>query len=317
MGLITTYNGRGAAIMAAVETVYGTAVTPRTHSRPVVTMGLGRQIPDFKRLGLNGNGGMPRGAIRSADQAGGGWTMECTYGNMGLWLHNLLGASATAGGGPYTNTYTIADTLPLGLTLEALRGDDNSELFEGCKLNSATFSCSPGGVLMMNVGEVIGETSAARSASPSTVSYGTDSPSVVEHSHAGQCAFNAVNYDLMNFSLTVNNGLVRRPYLGSLLTKEPLRQNVMSVSGTITIEVVDTLYAAFTAKTESNLGFGFTSGTDQFNFLMHNCRLASVSGPVQGPGVIQETFQIDAYSDGTNHGLQIEVINDNASEVGN
>ena len=153
----------------------------------------------------------------------------------------ILGAVATTGLSPYTHTYTMAATLP-SLTLEGRRGNSgNSEIFEGCKVKSATLACAVGEVATLDA-EFMAQTSTARAASGSPA-YGTGE--LVAFHQAPTITFNAVSYAVKNYSLEFDNGLERVDELGTLSTAEPGFASLRTVKLKATLAYrADTLYVA-------------------------------------------------------------------------
>ncbi len=304
--MASIYLGRNAAINFEEETTWGTAqAAPWTNSRPLISGSLTRTVTKTPRPSLRSGSAsaMRLGHFVEVDECGGGFSVECTYENIGLLLYTLMGTVSGTTPGPWT--YTFASTLP-SLTIEFVRGGGTGEIVEGAKLNSGTFAVSAGGVMTFE-GDVVAETSAAR-ASATAPSYGTgDTP--VLHSHAGQFTFNAVSYDLVDLSLTVNNGLARRQLLGSTVTKEPLRSDFQSVELSVTLEVEDALYAALLADTQGDATITFTSGSLSMAFTIQNAYLMEASDPVSDAGVVQMSLTFAAESDGTDEGLQIVMTN--------
>ena len=307
------YFGRGAAIGIGQEGTWGTAVA-RSNWRPLISSSLARTIEKVPRPSLRVGtlGAMQRAHFVQADASGGGVVIECTYENVGMHVKHLLGAVSTAS---TTHTYTIANDVPTGLTMELVRGTGSSEIFEGCRFPSGTFSVSSGGVMQLEL-EVIAETSTESGAeSPSvaprsaagTPSFGSgDTP--VLHSHAGTLSFNSVNYSLVDFSVTLNNALARRQLLGSAVTKQPLRSDFMSVEASLTLEVEDVLYKALSDDTESDAVITFTSGSRTFAFTIQNAFLSSATDPVSSAGIVSQSLTLVGQSDGTDEGLKV-VIN--------
>ena len=158
---------------------------------------------------------MRRSHYIQSDNAGGSFSIEATYRSMGLLCKHLMGAVSTTGTNPYTHVYTFADDVPEGLPIENHRGTGPSEVFEGCRLNSGTFSVSAGGVMTCEF-DVIAETSSARGSAGTPSFEATDAP--ILHSQAGQLTFGGATYDLIDMTLTVNNALAVRQHLGSLVT---------------------------------------------------------------------------------------------------
>ena len=304
--MASIYLGRNAAINFEQESAWGEAEGPAwTNSRPLISGSLTRTITKTPRPSLRSGSAsaMRLGHVVEADECGGGFSVECTYENIGLLLFTLMGTVSGSTPGPWT--YTFASALP-SLTMEFVRGSGLGEILEGVKLNSGTFAVSAGGVMTFDA-DVIAETSAAR-ATATAPSYGSgDTP--VLHSHAGQFNFNSVNYDLVDFSLAVNNGLARRQLLGSTVTKEPLRSDFQSVELSVTVEVEDALYAAFLADTQGDATITFTSGSLSMAFTIQNVYLSEASDPISDAGVVQMSLSFVAESDGSDEGLAIVVTN--------
>jgi hypothetical protein len=316
--MASIYHGRGAAIGFGAESTYGTAVS-RTNWRPLISSSLTRTIEKVPRptLRVGSAGAMRRSHYVQSDNAGGSFSVEASYESIGLLLHNLLGASSsTTGSAPYTHTYTIADDVPTGLTIENVRGTGTSEVLEGCRLNSGTFAVSAGGVMTCEF-DVIGETGAATPrGSAGTPNFSTtDAP--ILHSHAGQLSWNSATYDLIDMSLTVNNALAVRQHLGSSVTAKPLRSDFQSIEMSVTVEVEDQLYADFISDAESNATLSFVNGFREFNVELHNAYLSAASDPISDANVVRQSLTFIAQSDGTNEGLKLTVKNDNSSATAN
>ena len=309
------YHGRGAVIGLGEESTRGTAVS-RTNWRPLISTDLTRTIEKVPRpsLRVGAAGAMRRAFYVQQDLAGGAFSLECTYENVGLLIKHIMGTVATTGSGPYTHTYTFADDVPTGLTIENVRGTGTSEVFEGCRVNTATLAVSAGGVMTMDC-EVIAETSAARG-SAGSASFGSgDTP--VLHSHATTLSFNGATYDLIDMSLTVNNALAVRQHLGSAVTAKPLRSDFQSIEMSVTVEVEDQLYADFISDVESNATLSFVNGFREFNVELHNAYLSAASDPISDANVVRQSLTFIAQSDGTNEGLKLTVKNDNSSATAN
>jgi len=307
--------GRGAAIGFGEESTWGTAVA-RTNWRPLVSAGIIRNVekvavPDLKA----GGAATRRRHVTLSDDAGGRFRLVATYENLGMLLKHLLGAVTTTGAAaPYTHDFTLAADLPEGLTMEIVRGTSpTSEVFEGCLLNEGTFRCDARGVAQWDF-DVIAETSATRS-TPGTPSYGAAETPIVGH-HAGQLSFNSANYDLVGVELRVRNNLARRPRLGSKLTQRPSR-DWTAIELQVQLEAQDALYNALLADTTGDVTFGFQSGTNQFNITLHNAYLVEASDPIENAGRIMQTVRFVGESDGTNEGLALQLVNDNASAIAN
>ena len=259
---------------------------------------------------------MRRSHYVQSDNAGGSFTIEASYRSLGLMLKHLMGAVATTGTNPYTHVYTFADDVPTGLTIENNRGTGTSEVFEGCRLNTGTFTVSAGGVMTCDF-DVIAETGAAtpRASAGTPTFEATDAP--ILHNQAGQFTFGGATYDLIDMTLTVNNALAVRQHLGSTVTAKPLRSDFQSVELSINLEVEDALYAAFISDTESDAHITFTDGTRSFRIDLQNAYLSTVSDPVSDANVVRQSVTLIGQSDGTNEGLKLTVVNGDSTGIGN
>lgn len=308
------YLGRNAAIGVGEESTWGTAVS-RGNWRPLISGSLQRTITKTPRPSLltGPASAMRRGRVVEVDECGGSYSIECTYENIGLFIYLLTGTVAGSTPGPWT--YSLASALP-SATMEFVRGTGSGEVLEGCVAASGTFAVSAGGVMTYE-SEVIAQTSVEGGAeSPSvaprsaavTPSYGTgDTP--VLHSHASQLTFNSASYDLIDMSLTLNNGIARRQLLGSAVTAEPLRSDFQSVELSVTVEVQDALYKAMIDDTASDITFNFTSGSLVMAFTVHNAYIMDATDPVSSAGIVTQSITFGGESDGTNEGLAITMTN--------
>ena len=96
--------------MLGAETTYGTAVA-RTVSRPVRSVALQTNleqaaVPDL----YSGTAATSRRHHKARTTSGGSVSLVLAYDAMGLILKSALGAAATTGAGPYTHTYTLANS---------------------------------------------------------------------------------------------------------------------------------------------------------------------------------------------------------------
>lgn len=312
------YQGIGGAVGIGEESTWGTAVA-RSVWRPLITGSLARQITYTPRPNLQDSTGAPfkKNHFKESDNVAGSLELEATYENLGVIFYHLLGAKASTGSGPYTHTYTTAAALPTGLTLEFIRSGANfgdlSEVFEGCKINEATFSISAGGVMTVSL-DIIGETSAARG-NGGTPTFNTATP--VLHHQASTLTWNSGTYNLTDMSITYNNALTRRLLLGSANTAQPLRNDFCSCTMSVTLEVNDQFVVDYKADTEANdLAITFTgTGNNSLEFDVYQAYITNVSDPVSGPGIVTQTVDFEAQFTGINEGLRIVNINDNADYI--
>lgn len=325
-----TYFGRDSYILIDKVTsgdgAYGTATASYIIANPLIGTTIQRTIEKVPRPHLVTGAGNRRGHIVASDNVGGTFTIEANYSTIGLLMKHALGAASTAGGSaPYTHTYTLDASLPdNGLTASIVRGSGGTgEIVEGVRLNSMTFSANSGEVATLEF-DVIGETSnvtttdgsegrAADSTDASLIAAIPDTP--VLHHHLGTFTFDGVTLLVRSMTVTVNNALARRQFLGSKVTAEPLRSDFMSIEVSMEIDVNDAIYGKYVADVSgvdatAEFNNGLSSANEKsLKFYFQNCRLTECSDPINSAGLLSQTIGFVCESDGTNHGLKIDVKN--------
>lgn len=175
---------------------------------------------------------------------------------------------------------------------------------------SFDLSVSAGGGPMVATYNVLGQTSTART-SISTPTHNTVSAPVLYHQCDSDFTWNSVAYKVIDWRLNVDNAIAQpRLRLGSLNPLQPKRNDYMGVSCTVTLEVEDALTTGYIADTESDWTLGFHGAADyEINIEGHNAYISDVSDPVDRSGILQQTVTFVMQSDGTDYGLEIQVIN--------
>lgn len=137
----------------------------------------------------------------------------------------------------WDHTFTIADDLPEGLTVEVYRGTedfatepDKSFLYTGCRITNINLSCGVDDLLKMTA-SVIGRDEGR--VAKSTPSYNLAELAVY---HQGTVRWDGGDVECENFSIDIANALEARPRLGSRFTRQPKRSGKLSVSGSFTAE---------------------------------------------------------------------------------
>ena len=320
--MATPYLGRGAAIGFGEEVTWGTAVS-RTNWLRVTNLSIVREIEYLPRnhLGHRGATSANRRAERykSTDNVSGTFEFEAAYDDSTLLLlKHALGAVSTTGSGPYAHAFTLAEALPAGLTIEAIYGNGSAEVFEGCMITQLTLSVEAGGIMTGSC-EIIGQTSGGL-VSAGTPTYSSKGAPILHH-QGGNLTFDSLDDRVSSLEIVVNNNLTRRLLIGSAQTQQPVRGDFQEITITAVREYdTDDLHADFLAQTNADAAITFTgTGNNVCAFTFHNCELTSNphAGGVTGPGIIEQTLEFVALSDGTNEGLAITVDNDNASATAN
>lgn len=320
---MATRIGQLLAIGIGAEGTWGTAVSRTVWHRGVSCTLQRRQskvrLP--RLVGSSTSANRAKHYIEREDVSG-DIVLEVPYEGFGLWLKNIMGASTTSGpsGGLYTHTYTLARALPTGLTIEVVRGVDEaagtsvSEVFEGCLINKAVFRMTAGGVMMVTL-SIIGETAGNRSSAGSP-SYSSNDLPLIHHMGA-QLSWNSVSRDMKSFELTIDNKLARRDFIGSALTKRPVRSDLMDVRCALSYEwESEDYYQGMHSDTEADASVVFSgSGSRTMTVNLHQAYVDSCDSPVSGPGVIDESVVLIGQTDGTDEGVSIVVVNTQSSAV--
>ena len=327
----SSYFGRNSFVGAALETTYGTAVTTPTVTRPIISCSMLRQVEKVERgnLRVAGVAGLRKGHYVISDKVTGGLELECTYDNVGFFIHHALGASATAGGTPNTHTYTMGDVPVAGTTLRLQRGtSDYSETFEGVVFNTMTMSCAAGEVMTLSL-DMIGETSSDTEGARGDTALSFTDPTyenLVLHQHAGDLSWNSQTFNLIDFEYKLENGLSDRMRLGSLLTKQPVQSDYRTSTVTVTFETDDVQgYQKFIADTVSDLSVTFDNGASsgderELKFELNAAYIESYTDEISETGLVTASVTFKAQGDGTSAlalGTQISVKNQNSTAVHN
>ena len=312
--------GRGASLGLGAESTYGTP-TARSNWIPITSASLMRKVQRPLSPSLVGIAGsyVKRNIIEGAVEAGGSVSFLVEYTGLGLiWEHATGATPSTTNPSNYIHVYTIG-ALPVGLTAEWNRSGQAgnvSQVFDGCKISRLGVSCrGPSDPLIATV-DFIAEDAATLTTAGSPA-YGTSGDLVVGWHGAG-VDFGGASYKVIDFDVTIDNKLVRRPKLAGQLTEEPTRSDFAEITFRATIEWENNnLQAAYRAATASDLSIEFASGTDKLKFEVHNAVITDYDLTTTGPGVITQTVTWTGLSDGTDRGLEITATNDDASAVAN
>ena len=157
----------------------------------------------------------------------------------------------------YTHTFSLADELPEGLTLEVDR-DVTAFTFEGCKINTMDMNIEAAGFLKCSMG-ISGEDATTGSATSQTL---PTSPLVVFSE--GAVTYGGSSINVKSASFTLDNVLkTDRKFIGNRLIAEQQRDGKIDVTGTFSIDFESTdQYDDFVAATERALVLTFTSTSE-------------------------------------------------------
>jgi hypothetical protein len=239
-----------------------------------------------------------------------------------MLLKHLMGTvsssqpDTTAAPTVYRHSFTPADALPTGLSLEVGK-DVLSHLFDGCKVTGMRFAGSAGALLDCSV-SIIGRQSSSISDSGESLTEGNIPPLTDT-----TATFGGTTLNVIDFSISVENALTVRNFVNSRFTSEPLRNGKRRVSGSFRVELEDaSLWSDWRNATRRALtitvnGLTITGSYKYYTkFTMPVVELveAQAQADTEGPLVIPVSFE--AFYDTTNENeLTIEVQNENSAAV--
>lgn len=155
----------------------------------------------------------------------------------------------------YRHTFTPADTLPTGLSIE-IGKDVLAHLHSGCKITGLRMSGAAGELMDVSASVIGRETTSISPSGPSL----TEGTLIVLTNTV--ISWNGVNQSVTDFNVSIDNGLVQRFFTNSRYSSEPLRNAKRRVSGSFTIELENaTLYSDFRNATKRELIITCTGDT--------------------------------------------------------
>lgn len=314
--------GYGSILGFGIESAWGTTQSTLTYM-PVISSRVRREYPQQPRPHLHaGVGRVAHNMYTELEDYTINIEVECGYDVVGTFLRAAMGpAPITTGTGPYTHPYELGDALP-SLTLRSYRGSASGagvtaryDEVSGAVCNSLTLSIAAGEVPRLSMEFFAKSVSVGNQATPTVVH-----PTPVLYHQAGNISWNSASYDGNEMTLTITNGIERRRNIGSLQTAQPHPSALRTITLDLTRDNCDEeLIAALTAVTESDLTVVFTgSGNNEMTIELHSARVQSPSevGGSDGQfGAMSESVQFIPRNvpGGTDLGLAITVVNDNAS----
>ena len=251
---------------------------------------------------------------------GGSLAFSCQYEGYELIYKHALGTvsssqpDVTNDPSTYQNTFTCAETLPTGMSFE-IDCDTHEKLVEGGKITRIEWAVDVNGLLICTI-TIIGEDMTLTTSPTGALSFPTaafvkysDEPSggaVV--TYAGSAI------DVSNLTWFFDNNLAERRFLGSRLTKEPLRGGKIDVGGSFTAEFDSTSeWDDFVAGTKRALVIQFDGATIDTNYeYMQKFSFDAVKlteGPmtVDDEGRITVDYTFKAFAEDSSN-LEMEIL---------
>lgn len=316
--------GMNAILGLAEEVTYGTPVTP-DHWLPILRHSIqgSADIRPVPYLGVANNEAYhtERDSVLLSSSVGGDVETCACYDSTAflLLLKHAMGAvTTTHPATPYIHTFSLDTDGVVGLTGRTVQGSqitDRAENWNGLVVNQLVLSVDAGG-WMGAVASLIGRASGG----PVTLS-GTPAFAAAEEvlSHQGSTfAWNGHTPTLRSLKLTINNNLIRRPFIGSLFTDRPAPGGFASVMVEATFPWEDNdLYTDFRANTSANGVVAFTgTGNNSLTLSLNNLKILSVERAVASAGELVQRITAKCFDlPGTNQALGIVVHNDNATAI--
>lgn len=222
-----------------VESTYGTIVS-RTLFQEINSESIVKNRELVESASIYRAGILNTKVVQGAVSVAGDIEFDAQYEGWETLLKHVFGAVQSTQQGStsaYRHNFTIADVLPTGLSFEVFRDSSNfaSEsnkafIYSGCKITSMTFSAAVSELLKISM-SIFGQNEERRTKTSET--FNTSRLAVY---HQGVLKWNTVDREVSAFSVTLNNSLDPRPKLGSQLSREPLRNAKVEVSGSFTAE---------------------------------------------------------------------------------
>lgn len=311
------FRGAGGAILILPQASWGTPNTTPGDVRPfrVARMNIAHTPERIQREHLSvGGAGMRSAIISGLVDCSGPCRLPVTYKGFGVLWKAALGSSATTGGAPpYTHEYTPAASLPFHTIYQ--RTPDMQEYFSGCKLSRLQLDLQAGRDLMADI-QWVGEKLVA-TATSSLISYTHNTYNVVNHKHLQAMTWNGISIKPSRLTLVLDNKVETRHVVGQDETLEPDPSGdgrTVTISAELELESLS-LYSAYTAATAANWALDFTLGSEELDFDLDDCILTKYSAPIERDGIIKlrAEWQAQALVVGTDHGLKVTAVNDQAT----
>tara|TARA_R110000824_G_scaffold108298_2_gene255168 strand:- start:303 stop:722 length:420 start_codon:yes stop_codon:yes gene_type:complete len=131
--------------------------------------------------------------------------------------------------------------------------------------------------------------------------------------HVGSITWGSA-YPAQRIEISVDNKLERMEDLGSLYTGQPGMGGYGEVSIRATISHrSDALYNDYRSRTEQDLTFSATNGTQILAVTARNCRIRTAPSNIGGSGLITEEIEFAAKSDASDGALSFALTNTQAT----
>lgn len=233
--------------------------------------------------------------------------------NVAELFYMALGGKATSGAGPYTHAITPGDLGVAGksLTVQIGRPDNSGTVraftYEGVKVAGLNLAVTQGEYATLDL-DLVAEDLATGTALASA-SY----PASNTRYHSNDLAITVGGSAVCarSFELSIANSFDdSRRCIGSPNIKEPTRNDLIAVTGSMELEWTDlTMYNRHVGMTFAELVATFTNSTNSITITM-DCDFTPVSQPVAGRGVVYQQVAFTGVGASTDaDSITVSVVN--------
>ena len=280
--------GIAAQVGIALETTWGTEVTVGTFI-PLVSEGLARTedhtISNAIRVGryVLGSEQWNGGVI----EVGGPLEFELDNKNVRVLFKCMFGAETTNSPYTYTPDDLTGDSMTVQIGRPATSGTVHPFTYAGVKVNTWEISASVGEMVTLSL-DVIAK-SESTSTALATASYTASSLPFKFTGATLTIAGSAVN-TVREMSLSGNNQLARRQFLGTQTTAEPFPSDLYEYTGEVVTDFESlTAYNRFVTGTEAALVMTFTRAASTI-VITCNVKFNGATPTVEGKDVLAQSL---------------------------
>ena len=253
----------------------GTAIGSYTEAHEFITESVVKSQDILDTSGIRGTRSHPAERTRDGNSTIGGAIRYHASGNLlDLLLPRILGTAEAA------DVFALAETVP---EFDVLI-DRVTKRFQygGCKVSRATFRCSPGGLLELDV-EVAGKTETVSATSFPSISAPTDAPYVMSDAVFTMLA---ATREVTSFELTIDNMLDVRFSNSQSATSIVAGDRVVTCTLTVPYNSTNAdLYGVNTGSAAA-ASFVFTNGTKSITFTIGTLQIPDRSPVVTSKGEV-------------------------------
>lgn len=317
--------GRGSWGSVVAETEYGT--TPGTGESYFEIISEGVKMKSEPKVRRSLRGRSPRLTFMGNKLVSGPMSLDMLFEGLGLFIKHGMGGYDFSADEPVadanTHVFTLAETLPTGLSIELCKGDIPSGkvfLYQGCKVDYLDFKFTEEDCVEMEIG-LLAQTETPNTAASGTPTYPGDHP-LLWH-YAGDLTIAGTgSLEFKGGNIRLDNNLPKDRFLMHNTTREPLANVRRTVSGVFTNEFTDlTLYDKWVAGTTGAMSLVLTStemitGVTPYTatFAMAKQQLAGDAATVPGEGTIEVTYPyIGLHDNNVTDALTITIVNGEAT----